>query len=108
MVDLTDASGKRKFIYYVAADDVNKWVSLGEFEAASPFGVESIQLIASEKDLIDKLPHHQYDHETEYHVIATNIEEGVSLTRSTRGLKKKENTQVAESAETVLMFTTEY
>ena len=60
---------------------------MGEFEAALPFGVESIRLIASEKDLIDKLPNHKYDHATEYYVISNNIEEGVSLTRSIRGWK---------------------
>jgi hypothetical protein len=82
-------------------------VSIGEFEIAPPFGVDSLQLIASDKDLINNLPDSHYDNASGYYVVATNIEEGVDITRKTRGLKKKKNTLVADTAETVLLFTTQ-
>jgi len=107
LLDLNEASDSRRFVFYINADDVNKWVSIGEFEIAPPFGIESLQLIASEKDLINNLPDHRYDNASGYYVVAQNIEEGVELTRKTRGLKKKKNTLVAETAETVLLFTTQ-
>jgi hypothetical protein len=107
LLDLNEANNNRRFVYYVNSDDVNKWVSIGEFEASPPFGIESIQLIASEKDLINNLPDYHYDSSSGYYVVAENIEKGVDLTRKTRGLKKKKNTLVAETTETVLLFTTE-
>jgi hypothetical protein len=107
LLDMNEAGGNRRFIFYINADDANKWVSIGEFEISPPFGVESLQLIASEKDLVNNLPEYNYDNASGYYVVARNIEEGVELTRKTRGLKKKKNTLVAETAETVLLFTTQ-
>lgn len=94
--------GDRKFIQYVNIDDVNKWISLGEFEIIAPFGVESLQLIASTKDLIDSLPFHGYDAETQLHVVGKNPNEAVM---NTRAIKKKISKKV-KSAEAVLLFTT--
>ena len=107
LLDLNEAGGNRRFVYYVNADDANKWVSIGEFEIAPPFGVESLQLIASENDLINNLPAYRYDNASGYYVVATDIAKGVDITRKTRGLKKKKNTLVADTAETVLLFTTQ-
>jgi hypothetical protein len=107
LLEINEASNNRRFIFYVNADDANKWVSIGEFEISPPFGVESLQLIASEKDLVDNLPKYYYDSASGYYVVARNIEEGVDLTRKTRGLQKKKNSLVADTAETVLLFTTQ-
>lgn len=101
-----DATGEirsdRKFIQYVNIDDVNKWISLGEFEIVAPFGVESLQLIASTKDLIDSLPHHGYDIETQLYIVGKNPNEVVI---NTRAIKKKKSPKV-KTAEAVLLFTT--
>jgi hypothetical protein len=94
--------GDRKFIQYVNIDDVNKWMSLGEFEIVAPFGVESLQLIASSKDLIDSLPPYGYDHKTQLYVVGKNPNEAVM---NTRAIKKKMSKKV-KSAEAVLLFTT--
>lgn len=56
LLELNDATGKRKFIQYVNADDANKWISLGEFEISPPLGSESLHLISSKHDLINSLP----------------------------------------------------
>jgi hypothetical protein len=107
LLDVNEANRNRRFISYINADDVNKWVSIGEFDISPPFGVESLQLIASENDLVNKLPEYTFDNVSGYYVVARNIEKGVDLTRKTRGLKKKKNTLIAETAETVLLFTTQ-
>lgn len=105
LVDFDDTGeirGARKFIRYVNIDDVNKWISLGRFEIVTPFGVESLQLIASSKDLIDKLPYYRYDDETQLHVVSREPNKAVL---NTRAIKKKISKKV-KSAEAVLLFTT--
>ncbi len=97
-----EIKGKRKFIRYVNIDDVNKWTSLGRFEIVPPFGVESLQLIASNKDLIDKLPNCGYDDETQLYVVSRDPNKAVV---NTRAIKKKISKE-AKSAEAVLLFTT--
>ncbi len=105
LVDFDDTgqiSGGRKFIRFVNIDDVNKWISLGRFEIVSPFGVESLQLIASSKDLINSLPSCNYDDETQLCVFSRDPNKAVS---NTRAIKKKISKKV-KSAEAVLLFTT--
>ena len=102
LVEIQEASGNRKFVYHVNADDINKWISLGEFEIVKPYGVESIQLIASSKDLINQLPSARHDNGNGLYKISDDPEKGVVLTRGLRPKKTKE----VLSAEAVLMFTT--
>lgn len=103
LIELNDAPGDRRFIGYTNADDVNKWVSLGEFVAEKPFGLESIQLLASTNDLLGALPSYKYVSSSGYYVISHKIEQGVRMTRGLKKVKKSESS----SAESVLMFTTE-
>lgn len=102
LVEIQEAPGNRKFIYHVNADDVNKWISLGKFEVVKPYGVESIQLIASSKDLLDQLPSTKHDNGNGLYKISDDPKKGVVLTRALRPKKTKE----ILSAEAVLMFTT--
>ncbi|KPK46349.1 MAG: hypothetical protein AMK74_00510 [Nitrospira bacterium SM23_35] len=105
LVDFDDTGqirGGRKFIRYVNIDDVNKWIGLGRFEIVAPFGVESLQVIASSNDLIDRLPSHGYDDETQLYVVSRDPNKAVM---NTRAIKKKISKEV-KSAETVLLFTT--
>ena len=103
LVDLNDAPGDRRFITYVNADEVNKWISLGEFVVERPFGIESLQLVASTHDLLGYLPSYKYSFESGYYVISDDIEEGL---KQTRGIKKVKKTGSSKS-EAVLLFTTE-
>jgi hypothetical protein len=105
LVDFDDTgqiTGARKFIRYMNIDDVNKWISLGRFQIVLPFGVESLQVIASSRDLIDGLPSYGYDNETQLHVVSRDPTKAVVTTRA---IKKKISTKV-KSAEAVLLFTT--
>ena len=102
LLDLQDAPGNRKFINYVNADDANRWISLGEFEVQPPFGVESLQIIASSKDLVDAVPNTSFD--GSYYLISNNLKEGVALTRGL--VKKKKKAEKLKPAEAVLMFST--
>lgn len=92
---------KRDMILFINADDVNKWISLGEFEVAAPFGVERLQAFASSADLIDSLPEY-YWNEDGYPVIGKDPNAALV---QTRGLLRKKSEE-AETAETMLYFTT--
>lgn len=98
--------GSRKFVYYVNGDQINKWLALGEFEASPPFGIESLQIIAAEKDLISELPGYRYDNDSGYFLLSDNINQGLL---KTRGLKKIKNDKAVKekTAEAVLLFTTQ-
>lgn len=98
----TSVLDNRKFIYFINADDVNKWVSIGQFGVSAPYGVESIQLVASSEDLISRLPAVESKTVEGLHLISKNPERGIA---KTRGLVPKKQKEVV-SAEAVLMFTT--
>lgn len=102
LLQFREDKGERKFIYYINADDSNKWISLGDFDVVKPFGVESLQLIASSKDPINNIPKHKYDENTELYILYESPEENLVRTRA---LKKKVGNEV-KSSESVLMFTT--
>lgn len=104
LLELSQAASDRRFIRYVNADDVNKWLSIGRFEATPPFGTESIQLIASSDDPINRLPSHPQNKATDLYVTAANAQEGIAKTRSLK--PKRTETDKQYQTEAVLMFTT--
>lgn len=104
LLELSEAEGDRRFTRYVNADDVNKWLSIGRFEATAPFGIESLQLISSSDDPISRLPAHPLDHKSDLYVTASDTRVGIAKTRA---LKHKQSTGDRQyQAEAVLMFTT--
>jgi hypothetical protein len=86
---------------FINADDANHWISLGTFTVEEPFGVESLQIIASNKK-ITTLPKTKYDEDSGYYIISKNINKTLM---ATRGLKKKKSKKI-EISEDVLSFTT--
>lgn len=61
MVQLNDIqpgrpNGKQPFMRVINADEVNRYVEIGEFTVTPPFGVERIQVLASNQDLLTDLP----------------------------------------------------
>lgn len=104
LLELGHADSDRRFIRYVNADEVNKWLSIGRFEVAAPFGVESLQLMASSDDPIDRLPNHPLDNKTELYVTASSAKQGVTNTRALKPKRSEADKQY--QAEAVLMFTT--
>jgi hypothetical protein len=101
LLELQEGSGKSKFIKFINADDASKWISLGEFSVEEPFGVESLQVIASNKK-IKRVPDAKYDEESGYYIISKDMEKALS---QTRGIKKKVSKKV-ELSEDVMSFTT--
>lgn len=101
LLELSEGSGDSKFVKFVNADDANRWMSLGEFSVEPPFGIESIQVIASNQK-ITSLPNTNYDEETGYYIISNDIKKALA---TTRGLKKKKSKK-KEMSEDVLSFTT--
>lgn len=104
LLELENANTDRRFIRYVNADDVNKWLSIGRFEVATPFGVESLQLMASSDDPIGRLPSHPLDNKTELYVTADNARQGITKTRALKPKRSESDKQY--QGEAVLMFTT--
>ncbi len=105
LLELEEADSNRRFVRYVGADDANKWLSIGKFEAAAPFGVDSLQLIASQNDPLKKandLPSYNLDSKTGLYIIAASAQEGITKTRAI--IRKKEEQEYRAVAK--LMFTT--
>lgn len=104
LLELSNDDTDRRFVRFVNADDVNKWLSIGKFEASAPFGVESLQLIATSDDPIGRLPAHPFDKSTELYLTASNARQGITKTRSLKPKRTESDKQY--QGETVLMFTT--
>jgi len=104
LLELSDTDRDRRFIRYANADDVNKWLSIGRFEATPPFGIESLQLIASSDDPINRLPSHQLDKKSELNITAKNAQQGITNTRALK--PKRSEADKLYQTEAVLMFTT--
>jgi len=103
LLELEEAPGNAKFVKFVNADDANRWISLGTFTTAPPFGVESLQVIASNHK-ISKLPPNLYDERSGYYRIGKGLKEGVSTTRGM--IKKRPKDRQTVFTEAVMMFTT--
>jgi len=101
LLELNEGHGDAKFKMFVNADDANRWLSLGSFIVSKPFGVESLQIIASNKK-IKRLPNTKYDEESGYYIVSKKIKKTLL---KTRGLKRKRSKKV-EMSEDVLTFTT--
>lgn len=105
LIELNDSSGSRKFVQFVNADDANRWISIGKFVVSAPFGIESLQIIASTRDLVSRIPPHAYDVTTELYMLSRGqVEEAVKRTRGLRPKKDKQGKNY--SSESVLMMTT--
>jgi len=102
IIDFYNSVGNRKFIRHIDADEINRWVSIGEFDIMPPFGLETFQLIATVKDPVNLLPSNVLDPETELYIVSKDIKEGVVKTRALK--KKKESIDAV--AEDVLIFST--
>lgn len=101
LLELSEGVGDSKFIKFINADDASRWISLGAFTISAPFGIESLQVIASNKK-IRSLPTTKYDEESGYYIISTNIKKAL---KKTRGLRPKKSGKV-ETSEDVMSFTT--
>lgn len=104
LLEFQNTEGPRRFIHFINADDANKWVSLGEFTVTKPFGVESIQLVASLKDPATLIPRSRKDSSTGLYIISTQPEKAVAAARAliNTGIKKQQDSV----SEAVLTFTT--
>jgi hypothetical protein len=102
LVPIHDGRTKRDFVLFVNADDVNKWIEIGEFEISPPFGTETMQVFASTADIIDQVPDFYFD-DKGYAVVGKNP---VEVAVKTRAALKKKGTGQTKITEAVLTFTT--
>jgi hypothetical protein len=101
LLELSEGEGNSRFVKFINADDASKWISLGAFTIEAPFGIESLQVIASNK-MIKDLPNVKYDAKSGYYIISKKIKKALEYTR---GLRPK-RTKKIESSEDVMSFTT--
>lgn len=105
LIDVNESGkGKQQFVRQVSEEDANHWISLGTFDVAPPYGVESMQLVASNSQLIDHLPSYRYDSESEYYVVSNDIKQGINKVR--RVVRKIQNSKNSNVSESVLLFST--
>ncbi len=106
LLELSNADSDRRFVRFVNADEVDHWIAIGGaegFEASAPFGVESLQVIASSDDPLNRLPPHVLNRSSELYVIAENAQQGITQTRALKPVRTQSD-QVYQQ-EAVLMFT---
>ncbi len=110
IINFSEEPGNRKFVSYVDGDSANRWIELGDFEVVAPFGVETLQMVASTDDLVASVPPTFFDKETGLYTISDALsktgrplasEPGSALS-ATRGLILKKKSATSEA---VLVFT---
>jgi len=102
IVDFYNTKGLRKFIRHIDADEINRWISIGEFDIVPPFGLETFQMIATIKDPVDMIPSNVFEPESELYIVNKDINKGVNQTRALK--LRPENIDAV--AEDVLIFST--
>jgi hypothetical protein len=101
LLELNEANGDDRFIKFINIDDASKWVSLGEFTVEPPYGIESLQVIASSKKP-QEIPFTQFNSNNGYYVISKDLKKALI---SARGLVLKKNDKI-QTSEDVLSFAT--
>ncbi len=96
LVDFNESIDNRKFVFYIGPDDINKWISLGEFVIMEPYGVEALQVFASTNDIIDSIPQNYYDYSLELYLLGENPSKNLEEVRAI-AKKKRKNVEVTES-----------
>jgi hypothetical protein len=100
-----NARGPDMFIRYISPSEANRWFELGEFFIQPPFGVESVQVIASTDDGLP-LPRYQFDNQTGLYLLQegslqSTVEKAVTQVRALGRIRK-----TGERAEATLSFVT--
>ncbi|MBF0471080.1 MAG: DUF4384 domain-containing protein [Gammaproteobacteria bacterium] len=108
LLQLNPGHHRRAFINFVNADQINRWLSLGEFEVTRPFGTENLQLIASSEDLLQRIPPTHYNESLQLHLVEShNRQEAVETTRGLVNVAFIQGRKVkAKNSEATLSFTT--
>lgn len=96
LVDFNEGVNNRKFVYYIDSDNINKWISLGEFIITKPYGVEALQIMASTSDIIDSIPKNYYDYSLGLYLLGENPNKNLDNVRAV-AKKKRESSEVSES-----------
>lgn len=85
----------------ISADQCNRWVELDEFRVTAPFGVETLQVIASTGSLANSIPTTKHDYRYELDKISDDPIKAVAYTRGLKPIAKE-----VETTETSLTITT--
>ncbi len=117
------AQGAHRFLRYVAPEEANRWLSLGEYRVVPPFGTERLQVIGSLDEVVDRLPTVRPEHNGQLFAVVTDVAPrtlaaSTAIVQQVRALAKIKPTPTATTAasdvstptertgEAVLTFTT--
>jgi len=111
LLPLNDNSDKSKYQMHIPYQNSNLWISIGEFEIYPPFGVEVLQVFATNIDILDQLPYTEVKSidGAEYDVIVDKDKIVMLASRSIsnfRGIKRLKKNKELQKAEVVLKFST--
>ena len=84
-----EARAPRRFVQFVNSNDINCWISLGEFEIYPPLGLEHLQVIASKEDLVWRLAKYRFDEKLEFYLAGKDPKDGLVKTQVAKGPNKK-------------------
>lgn len=99
---LNKQKGKHGLVRHVNNNEAKRWLSLGKLDIKDVYSAQSLQLIASNQDLLEHLPKITQDEATGLYVVsASSLKEAVIKTRA----KKPKHKNNVHSAEAALTFT---
>ena len=99
LFDFGEDEDNPKFLRRVKKEEADKWISIGEFEAAEPFGFESITAFASTERFRD-LPDYRFDSNRELYLVKDKTNKAFKLA------KKNKRKKTRKFAQTVMMVET--
>ena len=84
-----EARAPRRFVQFVNSNDINCCISLGDFEIYLPLWLEHLQVIASQEDLVWRLPKYRFNEESEFYLVGKDPKYGLVKTQAAKGPKKE-------------------
>jgi len=81
-------SSDKPFVAAISDSQIAQWVDLGEFTVEQPYGVEHLQLVASNTDPSKRLPKTKWDPVDGYHVILGSESDQLLGLKNVRGMQR--------------------
>jgi len=76
------------FIAKISGNEIGQWLELGEFTVEPPFGVEHLQLVASNQNPKYRLPKTKWDPINGYHIVAGSESDSLLGLSNVRGMQR--------------------
>ncbi len=90
-----------EFLKRIAKHETNKWISIGSFDAAEPYGKETIRAVAATTNSLN-LPNYRYDLTSGLFLVTDNQKRGINITGKDRSFPAGKS----QYSETIIMIET--